>query len=204
MKIKYLFVGIISLLMVISISQIFSIPPYGEDIFPLYKSGYFSELDKNFKIVRDSFLEIKTLKDPINAWIYLDSIKKKYNITVKAYDYRGYEVISPRIKAKEANKRVLKQISSIDPEITSHVEYGKYFSSFPLIMETKCSICHTRKNECGVIGVLTFERKYDAHIYYSAERILLFLFITILLGVMLFALLRWDPVKKIRELFDKK
>ena len=59
MKVKILFSILLVALILVSMSQIFSIPPYAGDIFPVYKSGYFKELDRGFSIITDSFIGIK-------------------------------------------------------------------------------------------------------------------------------------------------
>ena len=95
MNIKYILIIFISVLILISILQIFSIPPYAEDIFKVYKSGYFVELEKGCEIIKDSFLDIKMMSKPVYGWIFVSDMKKKHGISIKVFDYRGREVTAP-------------------------------------------------------------------------------------------------------------
>jgi len=90
MKVKYLFIIMLVILLLVSFSQIFSIPPYAGDIFPAYKSGYFDELEKGFRIITDSFMGIKSMARPEYAWIFLSDIGTAHGIRIRVYDYRGY------------------------------------------------------------------------------------------------------------------
>ena len=112
MKIKHLFIVIISVLMLISLSQVFTIPPYADDIFPIYKSGYFSELDRVFKIIKDSFIGIKTLKNSAYAWIFLKDIEKKNDLAIKVYNYRGHQILAPGVRVEKVDKTVLMILNS--------------------------------------------------------------------------------------------
>ena len=105
MKIKYLYIVIVIILLIISISQIFAIPPYAGDIFHIYKSGYFTELERGFQVTIDSFINIKMMSKPVYAWIYLKDMQKKYNMDIKVYNNKGLEVPAPgETKASEDNR----------------------------------------------------------------------------------------------------
>lgn len=189
--------------MIISLSQVFSIPPYSDDIFAVYKSGYFSELEKEFKIIRDSYINIKIFGEPVYAWIFLSDISERHGIKIKVYDQIGYQVTAPGERTDKRNKQVAGILNTIKPDIYSEVREGKYFSIIPVFAENRCKFCHQNLSNKNVIGALSFESDYNAHVYYSAERIIIFLLITIGLGIMLFIILMWDPERKIKELFDK-
>ena len=77
MKIKYMYIVFVVILLIISIFQIFSIPPYAGNIFSVYKSGYFKELDNGFQVTIDSFLNIKMMSRPVYAWIFLKDIQER-------------------------------------------------------------------------------------------------------------------------------
>lgn len=203
MKVKYAFIILISILILISISQIFSIPPYAGDVFPVYKSGYFNELEKGFYIIKDSFVGIMSMARPEYGWIFLADIGIAHDMTIRVYDYGGNHVPAPGEKGDRADPDVLKAISSLTPVIRSEVRGGFYKSVIPVIIRGECKFCHTRWNKRDVVGALSFERRYDASIYYSSERIIIFTCITIVLGVLLFIVARWTPGKNIKELFDK-
>ena len=189
--------------MLISIAQIFSIPPYAEDVFPLYKSGYFDELERGFDIITDSFLAIKSMARTEYAWIFLSDIEKTHDMSIRVFDYRGYHVPAPGEKSDLPNEAILKLINSMKPGIRSEVHGSSYKSVIPVKIRGECKFCHTRWNKREVVGAISFERKYDSAIYYSHERIIIFICIAIILGGCLYGVVRWDPGKNIKELFDK-
>ncbi|MBN1497740.1 MAG: hypothetical protein JXA07_13275 [Spirochaetes bacterium] len=203
MKVKIIFAVLIAALMLISIAQIFPIPPHAGDVFSLYRSGYFSELDREFGIITDSFLGIKSMARPEYAWIFLEDVGVKHNIGITVYDYRGYRVAAPGEKTGTPDREVLQVMNSLTPKMHSEIRDGRYFSIIPLIARGDCRFCHTKWNNREVVGALSFERDYDAMIYYSSERKIIFIILTMLLGGLLYAVVLWDPGKNIKELFDK-
>ncbi|MBP7738212.1 MAG: hypothetical protein KA369_19710 [Spirochaetes bacterium] len=203
MKVKIIFIVLISVLMAISASQIFTIPPYAGDIFPVYRSGYFSELDRGFGVIADAFVGIKSMAKPEYAWIFLADTGIAHDMTIKVYDYRGRLVTAPGEKSARQDKKIYGIINRIKPSIHSEIRGGRYFSVIPMKSRGECAFCHTRVNRRDVIGALSFERPYDAHIYYSSERIIIFILITMALGALLYPVARWNPGKNIKELFDK-
>jgi hypothetical protein len=203
MKVKIVFSVLLAVLMLVSVSQIFSIPPYAGDIFPLYKSGYFKELDREFGIIKDSFLGIKSMARPEYAWIFLSDICIANDMSITVYDYRGYRVPAPGEKSGQPDREVLAAVNATRPVALSDTDGGRYVSIVPVVSRGECKFCHPASNRRSVIGAFRFERRYDATVYYTSERIIIFVCITILLGLLLYALLRWDPGKNIKELFDK-
>jgi hypothetical protein len=203
MKVKIIFAILISALMLVSISQIFSIPPYAGDIFPIYKSGYFKELDRGFKVITDSFVGIKSMARPEFAWIFLSDVGIAHEMDIRVYDYRGYRVPAPGEKSGSPDREVLRVMGAPKPAMHSEVRGLRYVSVVPLAARGECRFCHKQLNSREVIGAIRFERRYDAGIYYSSERVIIFIIITIFLGGLLYALLKWDPGKNIKELFDK-
>jgi hypothetical protein len=203
MKVKIIFAILISALMLVSLSQIFSIPPYAGDIFSVYKSGYFRELDRGFRIIADSFVGIKSMARPEYAWIFLSDVGIANEINIRVYDHRGYCVPAPGEKTGSPDREVLRVIGAPKPAMHSEVSGGRYISVIPLAAHGECRFCHKQWNSREMIGALRFERRYDAAVYYSSERILIFVIITMCLGGLLYALLKWDPGKNIKELFDK-
>lgn len=122
---------------------------------------------------------------------------------IRVYDFRGYRVPAPGEKVSRQDKRIYGVINQLKPSIYSEVRGGRYYSVIPLMSRGECTFCHTRWNRREVIGALSFERPYDATVYYSSERIIIFILITMVLGVLLYSVVRWDPGKNIKELFDK-
>lgn len=205
MKIKNILLALNFLMLLFSLSQIFSIPPYAGDIFQIYKSGYFSEIDKGFKLVIDSFTAVKTNGRTEAGWIFLNDIEKSAEIKAHVYNKKGQRVIAPSYYENSKNHDILKIINSVNPRKESiSLSDGVYRSVIPAIAGKKCLICHSSFRENDVIGAFYFERKFDAHIYYTSERIIIFLLISLLLLAMLVLTARWDPEREIKELFDKK
>ena len=115
MRIKFILIVLVSFLLFLSISQTLSIPPYEDDIFFVYKSGYFSELDRGFEIIKDSFLGIKTMKSPAYAWIFLSDIEPP------TYSYTN----------KQSKKSTFYQFINFYPE-----KFGKPFGGRSSIIVT--------------------------------------------------------------------
>lgn len=203
MKIKYIIIIILVVLCGISISQIFSIPPYEKDIYNIYKSGYFSELEKSFDIIKESFVEIKMMSRPVYAWVFLDDLRKKYKMDIRVYNSRGIEVTAPGQEGKNRDSRVIKMLNSLDKKMYSEISINTYYSAIPVLLENRCRFCHITQNRNKIVGVLTFERSYNSHIYYSSERIIIFALISAAIALLLFFVIKWDPAGAARELFDK-
>ena len=203
MKIKYVYLALIIILLIISISQIFTIPPYAGDIYTVYKSGYFKELDRGFGVTIDSFLNIKMFSKPVYGWIFLEDMRKKFNTNIKVYNNKGLEIPAPGETEASKDKNIIKIINSINPQNYSVIQNGKYYSAIPIFLEDRCRFCHTSTNKKNIAGIMTFERDYDAFIYYSSERIIIFVIISLVLMLLLYLIIKWDPGKVIKELFDK-
>ncbi len=203
MKIKYIYLILVVILLIISIAQMFSIPPYAGNIFSVYKSGYFKELDNGFRITIDSFLNIKMMSRPVYAWIFLNDIQKKNNISIKVYNGKGHEVPAPGENKISDDDNVQKILSSLNPQDFSRIANNRYYSAIPVFMEEKCRFCHTGVNKKNIAGVITFERDYDSHIYYSSERVIIFAVISLVLIIILYFIIKWEPARAVKELFDK-
>lgn len=201
MMVKRLFIVLWSALLLISLSQIFPIPPYAETMYSLYRSGYFVELDRQYRVIADAFLKIKMMSRPSYAWVFLDETEKTHGITVRAYNSRGLRVAAPGSAGTAVDNEVLAAISAPRPVVTSRVSGGRYFSVIPLGKEDACSFCHAEGSRSGVIGALTFERRCDSRVFYAFERIGIFTGFSMLFALLLFATIRWDPQKSVREIF---
>ncbi len=95
MKLKIAIISAISIPLLISILQILPVPPYAGNLFPVFRSGYFVELDRQFEVIRDAFLGIKMMSRPVYAWIFLDDIEKKHAIKITVHNARGEVGESP-------------------------------------------------------------------------------------------------------------
>lgn len=203
MIIKKIILIFLAILIVISLSQVFAIPPYSGDIYDVYKSGYFVELDKGFQIIRDSFLNIMMMSKPIYAWLFLEEIQKKHGIEVKVYNADGYEKPAPQVKIESTDHQVYRLINSSEMNVFSETQGSKYYSASPLLQEGRCSFCHASGTGKNIIGVITFKRPYNSYIYYSSERVIIFVIISTMLIAAMVIIFRWNPEKKVKELFDK-
>lgn len=204
MKIKNMLLAFNAVLLLISISQIFSIPPFSKDIFPVYKSGYFNELDKGFRVIIDAFTAVKTNGRVEAGWVYLNENEKSTGIKSVLYNKKGERVIAPSYYDNNKNQDIIKTLTGVNPVTETSINSGLYISIIPARAEKKCLICHTSSRENEVIGAFYFERKFDASIYYTSERIIIFSLISLMLLITLIITARWDPERQIKELFDKK
>lgn len=202
MKFKIGMLVVLTMLLLLSILQIFNVPPYAGDILSVYKSGYFSELDKGFDVIKDSFVAIKSDARAEIAWSFLSDIEKTKGIKSEVFDYNGYRLAAPSEKTSR-NEEVLNYIASGKMVPISGISAGKYYSIVPLFAEKRCLICHRKSREGNLVGLIRFERKYDSIVYYSSERVIIFVIISIILLILIFFLIKWDPEKHIKELFDK-
>ena len=203
MKIKYFFIAIVTLILFLSIAQTFSIFPYAEDVLPLFKSGYFAEIDRSFELEADSFIRIKMYTQPVLAWAYLSDIEKKHGIIASVYNDKGQLVEAPGIAQNQYNPEVTKILQSGIPKMSYYVRGGKYYAALPIEAKKECGFCHRSKLQNGTIGVITFERDIDSRTYFTFEKRLFFIFLSVALLVLLFAVILWDPERKVKELFDK-
>ncbi|MDR3237082.1 MAG: hypothetical protein LBT84_01100 [Spirochaetia bacterium] len=202
MKIKLIFIYINILFLIISVLQMLNIPPYAEDMSTVYKSGYFGELEREAGIIVDAFVSIKSMSaNPAYAWIFLEDLQKN-GITVDVCDSKSQVVRAPGVVSGVHEKPYV--LSASGPgAVYSYASGGKYHTWIPAIKKSECSPCHSNVKEGNFIGALYFERDYDAHIYYSLERILIFGAVSLLLSLTLFFLIRWTPERGIKEMFDK-
>lgn len=201
MTIKRLFIALWAALLIVSLSQLFPLPPYGEAVFSLYKSGYFIELDRQYRIVTDAFLGVKAMSRPDFAWIFLDDIEKAHGIRARVYNSRGLRVIAPGSTAGDVDDSVMSAISAPRPAPVSSVSRGRYMSVIPLTNEGSCGICHAGTYRNNVIGAIALERRCDSRVFYAFERIAFFIILSSVCALLLFATLRWDPQKSVKELF---
>jgi len=206
MKVKYFFIFVLSFLLLVSVVEIFPVHPYANEIFPIYKSSYFMNLEDSFKIISEAFVHLKTRKNPEIAWIFLSKMKKEHGIDFKIYNYQGKRVISPGNYLTKKNRQVLEILSSSRDNLKddySKIEGNKYLTFLPMKKKPYCITCHRRKYKNAVIGVIVLSKGFDAFAYYSIERIVLFIFISVFLLFLLIFAVKWIPGKKLKELFDK-
>ena len=201
MRVKYFFICLNMLFLLAAVSQVLPIPFYSDDMDGLYKSGYFKELEKECLIVTEAFISIKSMSsNPAYAWVFLKEIEKR-ELKVYVCDAESRIVKAPVINTETYGKRHFFSLS--DNVIESFTRLGKYYARVNCIKKAECSPCHSRARDGSLIGALYFERDYDAHIYYSLERTLIFGGLSVFLSLTLFFLFRWVPARHIKEMFDK-
>lgn len=203
MTIKHIFIAVILALLALCAVQVFSVPPYAGDIFSVYKSGYFRELDRGFSVIADAFVETKMLTKPVHAWILLEDMESKHGLDIKVYNRDCLQVLAPGKTGDAGGDDVRRILDSINPGVHSEVRGGRYYAALPVFLEERCGFCHESGRPGELAGVISFERDYDAGIYYSSERTVIFCALSAALLVLLFFAVRWDPGKKVKELFDK-
>jgi len=202
MKGKIFLMTIFSILLVISLSQVFSIPPYQKDIFSVYKSGYFSELEKSSLIIQQAFFTLMTTKNKSIQWIYLKEVEKKTSISLKLYDRSGRNIISPGDKNTKTDEKIKGFMRGNASQIGEIID-GRYSFITQIKAEKQCLVCHRNKKKNAVMGAFVSNHPINGFIYYTSERIILFVILSILTASALFLIIRWDPDKNIKELFDK-
>ncbi len=203
MIVKRVLIIVLAVLWGISFIQIFSVPPYIGDIFGIYKSGYFKELERNMYIITDSFLHIKTMTKPEYAWIYLNDLQKRSGISITVYDEQGNLIKAPGMTEMGNNSAVMNVCSDIKPQPQFTVKGRLYHGIIPIYRKSECNFCHQPSHK-PLLGVITYAIPFDGYIYYTSERIILFTIITFAISILLFVVIRWNPYKEIKELFDKK
>lgn len=203
MIVKRVLIIMLALLWCISFIQIFSVPPYIGDIFAVYKSGYFKELERNMYIITDSFLHIKTMSKAEYAWVYLNDVQNRFGISINVYDAQGNLVKAPGMAEIDNNTSVMNTIQDIKPEPKFTVSGRFYNGVIPVFRKSECNFCH-QPSQKPLLGVMTYSIPFDGYIYYTSERIILFIVITFAISILLFVVIRWNPYKDIQELFGKE
>ncbi len=180
----------------------FPIYPFAGDVFSLYKSGYFKELDRQFEIIADAFVGIKTMSRPAYAWIFLEDIQNKHGINIRVYNSRSERVRAPGEVSGGGDDTVIRMSALPSPSSVFEIRGDRYFSAIPLSAAPRCRFCHSQQ-ENALIGVITFERSFNATVFYGRERSVIFGIIALILALLLYGLIRWEPDKRIKEIFDK-
>ncbi len=203
MYLKRLILVMLILLWGISFTQVFSVPPYADDVYPAYRSGYFRELERQMAVIADSFLSVKTMSRAAYAWVFLNDVQMHHGITINVYDHRGMLVPVPGEEKDIPDKDVLEVLHSVNPEPVFFIEGNLYHGIIPFSKQDRCVFCHKNTAPNDTIGILSFSREYDSHVYYSSERVLIFVLITLGITLLVILVARWQPGVRVKELFDK-
>ncbi len=202
MKVKLSFFIILIFLILVSMFQIFPLPPFADQLYPVYESGYFKEIRQNQEVIRDAFLAIKIHGRSEAAWLFLKDLEAHYGIKGEVYNRRGQLVTSPGEREQDIESDVSRYLEKNEGTISSSISVNRFSSFLPLKADNRCAFCHKKAKSEEIIGVLHLDHPFDAHIYYTGERIFIFLLIICALGGLLFLLLKWEPEGKIKEMFD--
>lgn len=200
---KYLLL-VISLLILISVLQIFNIPGGNVLLSGSHKSDYFEKIDQKFEIAMDSFFGIKILTGFDEAFIFKDGlVSGNGDMTMNIFDRRGREIFAPGFKDSKVNRDILSFIRE-DEGSRDYFTMGDVYTLFrPVRAEKKCLICHRNVSEGSLMGVVKFTDKVDGKVFQGRERILIFTVLAFLLILLLILIYRWDTQKIIKEIFDK-
>lgn len=198
MKVKIFAGSITAFLLVLSILEIFPVYPGPGQIFPLYKSGYFGEMDRNNRIIADAFTGVKVYGRVEMGWAFLDDVRKRYNIQVDVYDSTGNQVPSPGTRSRK-DSHVAELLALPRPAGETKVEGNRYVTVLPLVNGGKCRPCHSS----ATIGALYISREFNAGVYYTLERRLIFIPLAVFLLILFMLIVRWEPGRRIEEMFDK-
>lgn len=202
MKIKYFAIAFVALFFILAIIQMFPVPPFADDVFPLYKSGYFRELDRQFEVIADAFVGIKTMSRPAYAWVFLEDIQNKHGIDIRVYNSRSERVRAPGETSEGRDDTVIRLSALPSPSPVSEIRGNRYFFAIPMTAAPRCRFCHAQ-NENTLIGTITFERSFNAALFYGRERSVIFGIIALISAFLLYLLIRWEPYRRIKEIFDK-
>ncbi|HEY1405547.1 MAG TPA: hypothetical protein VF857_02960, partial [Spirochaetota bacterium] len=162
MRYKVVLLVFLGLLFIVALAQIFMLYPSAETLFPLYKSGYFSELDRQYRTIANSFTTMKLYGQNEFAWAFLTELAGKENIAIKVYDERGERIVSPGITDMSSDLQVRKMTQSLTAEPIGEVHGNLYYGAIPIFYDKRCLICHKDGKEGKLAGVMTFERTFDA------------------------------------------
>jgi len=201
MKLKITLVVFLFAICALSIVEIFPVMPQAAAWYPWYKSDYFSEIDRQYSTILDSFLAMKIYGKNDNAWIFLGDLSAKSGIAVKVYDANGDRITSPGMTEKGSDDQVMRIAQSSETSPVSKITNGHYYRAVPVIFEKRCRICHQNRDVRGLAGIMTFERSVDGMLYFTAERRILFSVIAFGCAVLIFLVIRWDPHRSVRDLF---
>jgi hypothetical protein len=203
MKLKITLIVFLFVVCALSIVEIFPVMPKAAAWYPWYKSDYFSEIDRQYDTILDSFLSMKLYGKNDNAWLFLGELSEKSGVAVKVYDANGDLVTSPGETAKGTDEQVMRIAQSSERTPVSRVTNGHYYRAVPVIYEKQCRICHQNRDSNGLAGIVTFERQVDGMLYFTAERRIVFSVIALVCLILIFLALRWDPHRSVRDLFNK-
>ncbi len=189
------------ILVAVSLSQVFNIYPHAEDVYPIYRSGYFSELEEKARIIAESYTFLRGV-DPDFADVYIDDIEKRYGIRTRLYSASGASLRVRDAEQRSVSTEALKAILNPGDGAVCGVRDGLFVCNLALPVSSSGGIVHGG-SPSKPSGVLEVMMDYDTGVYYSRERILLFTLTTALLIVALIILVRWRPYDSVKEIFDK-
>ena len=201
MKLKITLIVFLFAICALSIVEVFPVMPQAASWYPWYKSDYFSEIDRQYDTILDSFLAMKIYGKNDNAWLFLEDLSAKSGVAVKVYNANGELVESPGETAKGSDDQVLRIAQSSEMSPVSKITNGHYYRAVPVIYEKRCRICHQSRDSRGLAGIVTFERPVDNILYFTAERRIIFSFIAFGCAILIFLVIRWDPHRSVRDLF---
>ncbi|HNX59119.1 MAG TPA: hypothetical protein PKK43_08460 [Spirochaetota bacterium] len=206
MRYKITLLVFLGLMFLAALSQMFMIYPGAEKMYPLFKSACFAEYDRQFRSVADSYRLMKIYGQDEYARAFLAELARNEKMIIHLYDERGDLVMSSgkgTVSGDDRDGRVREVTQSLNPEQYGGVRDRVYFGVVPLLFDKRDLIRHPEGEEGKVYGVMTFEREYKAIAYFSGERKIIFALIAFGTAFLIFLAVRWDPDRRVKELFDK-
>ncbi len=203
MIIKRFLIIVIIILLALAVLEMLDFSVTGINSDSLSKSDYISQMEEKFNIITESFLSIKTLAGPEEAFVFLNKLKKNNYCDIKVFDRSGRQVFSPGFFSDNINREFYELINVSAENGVSGFRSGIYRYDKILKASENCLLCHKSIKRSGVIGVISFSDEVDGKIFYSRERIYLFASIGIVLILLLILLIKWDTQRFIKEIFDK-
>lgn len=202
MPLKYAIIVFITLFLIVCLVQILGFFTFDKDFFNFYKTAYIKELDRQYEVIADAFIAIKTMSRAAYAWVFLDDMQRKHSIEIYVYNSNSEHIPVPGIISPKHDDIVTRINSHPTPKRLFQIRNNKYYVAIPMIASPQCSFCH-RQQEGSIIGIMTFEKEFNILLGYGKENAIIFGFFALIAAILLVIVMRWDPHKRIKEIFDK-
>ncbi len=221
MKFRWSIVSVLFALFFISAYLIFFKKDLPDFITYYYEPPITTEIITQFKIIADSFLEVKSMKGPIAdnssqltevsgadnhkpeySWILLNEISRKYGIVIKVYDNSGRQVIYPGKYIENDDPAVMTLLYSNDETDDIKITGDRIFYKYSVTVQDRCMICHPSFKNNNSAGVFTFEKKIDSD-YYKVFKIYVFVVISIFTIFTMIIIIMYNPKKYPASFFSR-
>lgn len=200
MKLKKLFIVLDILCIAWAAANMLPFSPFSDEKKSLFKSGYFLELEEKCLVAGKGFTAVKTAgKEPASAWVFLKNLESA-GLSVSVSDRKGREVPAPGLSGRTVPD-IQEYIRTGREGMWSFFTEGRFRTVMPLHKKPECGFCHGAVKDGSCAGYLIIDQDYDAAVYYTRERILVFGGAVLILMILLFFIIRWQPERRILEMF---